>query len=31
MLRGLVESDALVLLPEEAHELAEGDIVTLWP
>jgi molybdopterin molybdotransferase len=31
MLRGLVESDALVLLPEDACEFAEGDIVTLWP
>jgi len=31
MLRGLAESDALALLPEDAHDLAEGDIVTLWP
>lgn len=31
MLRGLVESDALVLLPEEAHELERGAAVTVWP
>jgi molybdopterin molybdotransferase len=31
MLRGLVESDALVLLPEDARELGRGSIVTVWP
>ena len=31
MLRGLAESNALALLPEDAREFAEGDIVTLWP
>ncbi|MGH8211942.1 MAG: molybdopterin molybdotransferase MoeA [Rhodanobacteraceae bacterium] len=31
MLRGLVESDALVLLPEEAQELEHGAVVTVWP
>jgi molybdopterin molybdotransferase len=31
MLRGLVESDALVLLPEDAHELERGAVVTVWP
>lgn len=31
MLRGLVESDALVLLPEDARELERGSIVTVWP
>lgn len=31
MLRGLAESDALALLPEDAHELERGGIVTLWP
>ena len=31
MLRGLVETDALALLPEDAREFAEGDIVLLWP
>lgn len=31
MLRGLVESDALVLLPEDARELARGAVLTVWP
>jgi molybdopterin molybdotransferase len=31
MLRGLAESDALALLPEDAHEFAKGDVVMLWP
>ncbi len=31
MLRGLVESEALVLLPEDARELGRGSIVTVWP
>lgn len=31
MLRGLVESDALVLLPEDARELERGAGVTIWP
>ncbi|HEY3521243.1 MAG TPA: molybdopterin molybdotransferase MoeA, partial [Rhodanobacteraceae bacterium] len=31
MLRGLAESDALVLLPEEARELESGATVTVWP
>jgi molybdopterin molybdotransferase len=31
MLRGLAETDALVLLPEGVREYAEGDVVTLWP
>ncbi len=31
MLRGLVESDVLVLLPEEARELPHGTVVTVWP
>ena len=31
MLRGLVETDALALLPEGTREYAEGDIVLLWP
>jgi molybdopterin molybdotransferase len=31
MLRGLVESDALVLLPEEPRELERGAVVTVWP
>ncbi len=31
MLRGLVESDALVLLPENVRTLDRGSIVTLWP
>lgn len=31
MLRGLAESDALALLPEGAHEFANGDVVMLWP
>ncbi len=31
MLRGLAESDVLVLLPEEARELPRGTVVTAWP
>lgn len=31
MLRGLVETDALALLPAGAHDFAAGDVVTLWP
>lgn len=31
MLRGLAETDALVLLPEGAREYAKGDVVMLWP
>lgn len=31
MLRGLAETEALVLLPEDAREFAAGDVVTLWP
>ena len=31
MLRGLAETDALALLPEDAREFAAGDVVTLWP
>lgn len=31
MLRGLAESGALALLPEDAHEFAKGDVVMLWP
>ncbi|MBU6477013.1 MAG: molybdopterin molybdotransferase MoeA [Xanthomonadaceae bacterium] len=31
MLRGLAETDALALLPEDAREYAEGDVVMLWP
>jgi len=31
MLRGLVESNALVLLPEDARELGRGSTVTVWP
>ncbi|MBS0432099.1 MAG: molybdopterin molybdotransferase MoeA [Proteobacteria bacterium] len=31
MLRGLAESDALALLPEECMELERGEGVTLWP
>ncbi len=31
MLRGLIESNALVLLPEEARELERGAVVTVWP
>jgi molybdopterin molybdotransferase len=30
MLRSLAECDALALLPEGAHDFAEGDVVTLW-
>ncbi|MGN6314412.1 MAG: molybdopterin molybdotransferase MoeA [Rhodanobacteraceae bacterium] len=31
MLRGLVESNALVLLPEDAHELERSAVVAVWP
>ena len=31
MLRGLAETDALALLPEDAREFAAGDVITLWP
>ena len=31
MLRGLVETDALALLPEGEREFRRGDVVTLWP
>lgn len=31
MLRGLVESGALALLPEEARELDRGAVVAVWP
>ena len=31
MLHGLIESDALVLLPEDARDLERGAVVTLWP
>ncbi|MEO6967519.1 MAG: gephyrin-like molybdotransferase Glp [Rhodanobacteraceae bacterium] len=31
MLRGLAESNALALLPEDACELERGDVVTVWP
>ena len=31
MLRGLVESDGLMLLPEDARELERGAMVTIWP
>jgi molybdopterin molybdotransferase len=31
MLRGLAETEALALLPEDPREFAEGDVVTLWP
>lgn len=31
MLRGLVESNALVLLPEDAHELGRGAVIIVWP
>jgi molybdopterin molybdotransferase len=31
MLRGLVESDVLALLPEGEREYQRGDVVTLWP
>jgi molybdopterin molybdotransferase len=31
MLRGLAETEALALLPEEAREYAKGDVVMLWP
>ena len=31
MLHGLAETEALVLLPEDAREFAAGDVVTLWP
>lgn len=31
MLRGLAETDALALLPEDEREYRRGDVVTLWP
>jgi len=31
MLRGLAETDALALLPEDACDFARGDVVVLWP
>jgi molybdopterin molybdotransferase len=31
MLRGLAETDALALLPEDAREYVAGDVVLLWP
>ena len=31
MLRGLAEAETLALLPEDARDYAEGDIVILWP
>ncbi|HKV65832.1 MAG TPA: hypothetical protein VJN66_05580, partial [Rhodanobacteraceae bacterium] len=31
MLRGLAETDALALLPEDARDFARGDVVVLWP
>ena len=31
MLRGLAESEALVLVPEEARELERETVVTVWP
>jgi molybdopterin molybdotransferase len=31
MLRGLVETDALALLPEGEKEYRRGDVVVLWP
>lgn len=31
MLRGLIESDALILVPEDARELERGTVVTIWP
>lgn len=31
MLRGLAETNALALLPEDAREYAQGDVVLLWP
>ena len=31
MLRGLSESDALALLPEEARGLDHGAVVAVWP
>ena len=31
MLRGVAETDALVLLPEDGHEFAAGDVVDVLP
>jgi molybdopterin molybdotransferase len=31
MLRGVAETDALALLPEDARDFARGDVVVLWP
>lgn len=31
MLRGLAETDALALLPEDGRDFARGDVVMLWP
>lgn len=31
MLRGLAETDALALLPEDARDFVRGDVVMLWP
>ena len=31
MLRGLAESDDLVVLPEEPRDFAKGDVVAIWP
>jgi molybdopterin molybdotransferase len=31
MLRGLAETDALALLPEDARDFVRGDVVVLWP
>lgn len=31
MLRGLAESDALILLPEGERRFAEGEVVEVWP
>lgn len=31
MLRGLAETDALALLPEDPRDFARGDMVVLWP
>ncbi|MEO7433057.1 MAG: gephyrin-like molybdotransferase Glp [Dokdonella sp.] len=31
MLRGVVDADALIMIPENAHELAQGSVVDLLP
>jgi hypothetical protein len=31
MLRGVAETDALALLPEDARDFIRGDVVVLWP